>query len=158
MQLGDRVVHETHGAGVIARLEEREVLGQRGLYYLVTLYTGESLWVPVERAGQALRPPLSPRELEEVLRALEEDLPLPEVFMPRYREARRILREGSRLERAALLGTLHRRSRQKPLAPSEKEVLEALLALLASEVAASLGLGMEAARQRLLDRLEPALC
>ena len=38
--IGDRIVHPMHGAGVIESIEEKEVLGQRQSYYIMKMPIG----------------------------------------------------------------------------------------------------------------------
>ncbi|HHY67574.1 MAG TPA: CarD family transcriptional regulator, partial [Alicyclobacillus sp.] len=39
--VGDRVVYPMHGAGVIESIEEREVLGKTGRYYIMRMPVGD---------------------------------------------------------------------------------------------------------------------
>ncbi len=155
-QVGDAVVYPAQGAGRIVEVVEREVMGSRQQYYVVQLLSDAArIMVPVGAVQEAgLRPPLAAAELERLWQALAEDLPLPSVWMPRYREEQRLLASGDPFKLAALVGTLYRRDQAKPLASSERRLYEDALTALASEVALSLSETLEAAKARVTGMLE----
>jgi len=50
-EIGDKVVHPFHGAGVIISIEGKEFLEERGRYYVIDLLTCEGVvMVPVASA------------------------------------------------------------------------------------------------------------
>ena len=61
--IGDKVLYPMHGAGVIERIEDREVLGETVRFYVMTLPFGEMLVsIPVDRNREVgLRPVIGER-------------------------------------------------------------------------------------------------
>ena len=67
-QIGDKVVHPFHGAGIITSIEEKECFGETHLYYLLNLaHSKLELNIPVDSADSiGLRPVMNPEEAEAV--------------------------------------------------------------------------------------------
>jgi RNA polymerase-interacting CarD/CdnL/TRCF family regulator len=84
---GDAVMHWTYGLGKIVRLEHRQLLGQKTLYYAVQV--GDmTVWVPADdQLGQRLRKPSSKAQLRK-LRAV---LSRPGAALPQDRHERKTL-------------------------------------------------------------------
>lgn len=63
---GDAVMHWTYGLGKVVRLEHRQLLGQKTLYYAVQV--GDmTVWVPADdQLGQRLRKPSSKAQLRKL--------------------------------------------------------------------------------------------
>lgn len=69
-QIGDRVVHCTHGLGQVLALEERAINDNTALYYMVQL-ADLTIWVPVdENLKSRLRLPTNEAEFRESLSIL----------------------------------------------------------------------------------------
>lgn len=71
--IGETVVHPQHGVGRVAKLEDREFeRGKSRTYYEISMPSGSTVWVPVDRADTALRKVARKSELarcREILRA-----------------------------------------------------------------------------------------
>ena len=78
-QIGDKVIHATHGIAEIVNVESKEVSGIASEYYVVQTKT-LILWIPlIQQIKSSLRPPTSKTgfaSLAEILRS--RNLPLPE--------------------------------------------------------------------------------
>ena len=66
--VGDKVLYPMHGAGVIERIEEREVLGETVRFYVITLpFGGMMVSIPVERNQEVgLRPVVEEAEARRI--------------------------------------------------------------------------------------------
>jgi RNA polymerase-interacting CarD/CdnL/TRCF family regulator len=77
---GEAVMHWTYGLGKIVRLEHRQLLGQKTLYYAVQV--GDmTVWVPADdQLGQRLRKPSSKGQLRKLRAVLlsKAGTPLPQ--------------------------------------------------------------------------------
>lgn len=49
-QVGDQVIHSTHGLGEIIQMDEKELFGRSSQYYVVQV-RDITLWVPISDAG-----------------------------------------------------------------------------------------------------------
>jgi CarD family transcriptional regulator len=69
-QIGDQVIHWTHGSGMIIAIDEKSLAGQSRQYYVVD--TGElKLWVPTDETGEnSIRPPTESFEFKAILNSL----------------------------------------------------------------------------------------
>lgn len=93
--IGDKVVYPMHGAGIIEKIEEKEVLGETRSYYILHIpYGNMQVMVPVGSADQAgVRPIVSPDKIEEVydlLRAASSEMD--ENWNRRFRENMELLK------------------------------------------------------------------
>ena len=69
-QVGDQVIHWTHGPGVITRLDEKHLAGQTQTYYEVQMHDLK-LWVPVEpSSNSSLRFPTPEKEFNDLFQIL----------------------------------------------------------------------------------------
>lgn len=70
-QIGDKVIHWTHGSGMITAIDEKDLAGQTLQYYVVE--TGQlTLWVAVDkpRGEESIRPPTGSFEFKALLNTL----------------------------------------------------------------------------------------
>jgi len=71
-QIGDWVVHCTHGLGQVLAIEERMNNNKTALYYMIQL-KDLTIWVPVdENQNSRLRSPASPEEFHRLLATLSD--------------------------------------------------------------------------------------
>ena len=72
-QIGDKVVHPMHGAGVIDSIVQRKVAGQIQEYYLLRLSVGSmTVMIPTENTQEiGVRPVVSGQEAESLISAME---------------------------------------------------------------------------------------
>ena len=71
-QIGDRIVHPLHGAGVIEAIVERTIDGVSAQYYALRPLLGDTqLFIPVDSCEKlGVRPVCSRAKAEEFFRAL----------------------------------------------------------------------------------------
>ncbi len=68
--VGDPVMHWTYGLGNVIGIEERDITGQRTLYYAVKI-KDLTVWVPADgQVDNRLRPPTSAEEFESLFTIL----------------------------------------------------------------------------------------
>lgn len=69
-QVGDHVIHKSHGLGKIVKLEEKVISGRTTRCYVVQ-FQDLTVWVPIEDTGESnLRLPTSRSEFEAVFSIL----------------------------------------------------------------------------------------
>ena len=73
-QIGDKVVHPMHGAGVIDSVVQRKVSGQVQEFYLLKLSVGNMVvMVPTDNTGEiGMRPVVSGAKAEELMSEMED--------------------------------------------------------------------------------------
>lgn len=140
-QIGDKVVHPLHGAGVITDLVERTIDGAGATYYALTLAMDETqLFIPIDACEKlGIRPVCSRAEAEEFVRGLDsvtcgED----KGWNQRYRENMLHLRSGDLHEVAQVIKSLAVRNRERGLSTGEKKMLASARQILESELAYAL--------------------
>lgn len=122
---GDTVIHWTHGLGRIIRMEERDLLGVRTLYYAVQV-RDLMIWVPSDaELEHRLRPPTSPAGFEELFAILSD----PGELLPDNRQERRtrlqvLLRDGHTQSLCRIISGLHAYRKIRPLNEHDQHVLK----------------------------------
>ena len=130
---GDAVMHWTYGLGTVVRLENRELLGQKTLYYAVQV--GDmTVWVPNDgQLAVRLRKPSSRGQLRK-LRTL---LTKPGVNLPQDRHERKtllqeLLKDGRAESLCKVIRSLVVYAKNHPLNDNDQALLKrAQTALLA---------------------------
>jgi CarD family transcriptional regulator len=87
--VGDRVVHQHHGPGRIASIEQKELLDGSKRYYVIEVPDQAlTIQIPVRGADESgLRPAMSPAKLAQALRTLgDKPAPLPDDYKERQEE------------------------------------------------------------------------
>ena len=133
LRKGDAVMHWTYGLGRIVRLEHRQLLGQRALYYAVQV--GDmTVWVPADdQLDQRLRRPATKAQLPR-LKAL---LGKPGVTLPQDRHERKtmlleMLKDGRAESLCRVIRSLVGYGKNHPLNDNDQALLKrAQTALLA---------------------------
>jgi RNA polymerase-interacting CarD/CdnL/TRCF family regulator len=155
---GDAVVHPIRGAGVIRCVEERRWRGAEALYYRIGLLSQptSSLMIPVGSAKElGLRRAVSRSRLSQVWKVLDTDPEkLPTEHKERYQLLEDKLHAGDVLQVAeAVRDMAWRRHREGRLTTRGKRMYEEGMTLLAGEIAAAKGIGIEDAEVQVRDRL-----
>jgi len=135
--VGDQVSYPMHGAGLIKRIEEKQILGETRSYYIVHIDHGNmDVMVPVcgcEEAG--LRPIVKEPVIKSVLEALKGKS---EAMDPNWNRRNRAnmerLKTGDLVEVASVIRDLVRVDRIKKLSTGEKKLLSNAKTILISEM------------------------
>ena len=140
-QIGDKVVHPLHGAGVIQDIVERTIDGVPAQYYALKLSLEDTqLFIPTESCEKlGIRPVCSRREAEAFLEQLDGiTCSVDKGCNQRYRENMLHLRAGSRPEGAQGIKPRTVRDRKRGLSTGEKKMLASARHILESELAFAL--------------------
>ena len=135
--IGDRVVYPMHGAGIIEKIEEKEVLGETRAYYILHIpYGNMQVMVPVGHADPAgIRPIVTPDKVEEVYGVLREaSTEMDDNWNRRFRENMDMLKSGDIIQVAQVVRNLMRVDRVKKLSTGEKKMLTNARQILISEI------------------------
>jgi CarD family transcriptional regulator len=136
-EVGDKVVHPAHGAGVVSGIEEKELLDEFSRYYIIELAATEmKLMIPVKTADEiGLRPVATPAEVVAIHETLgSEPRDLVNDFKKRQAILTAELKSGEILDVAKVVRDLYWRNEASPLSPTESRQLEGAKEQLAGEL------------------------
>lgn len=136
-QIGDKVVHPMHGAGVIDSIVQRKVAGKLEDYYLLKLSVGSmTVMIPTENMQEiGVRPIVSGQEAKNLLQAMENiEVDMTQNWNRRYRENMVRLKSGDLLEVARVVKGLLLREGQRGLSNGERKMLRTAKQILISEL------------------------
>jgi len=135
--VGDKIVYPMHGAGVIKKIEEKEIFDKRQLYYEVEIVSeGMDILIPVEKADEVgVRDIVTHSEIEQMVHVLEE--PMDDMisnWTKRYQSNMDQLKTGDILDVAKVVRNLTLMDRKKGLSSGEKKMLMSAKNFLISEL------------------------
>lgn len=148
--VGDKISYPMHGAGVIQKIETKDILGEERKYYILKLpYNEMDVMVPIANSKDiGIRPIASKEEMSKVFDVLAaESTPMPKNWNKRQRDNLDRLKSGDILEAAGVVRNLLRCERDKGLSAGEKRMLANARQILESELVMVLNVdNQEAAR------------
>lgn len=142
LAVGDKVVYPMHGAGVIEAIEEHEVLGQRQLYYILTMpYGGMKVMIPLKNVDNVgLREVIGPPEVEKVAGILKSaPSPVNTSWNRRFNLNLSKIKSGSIYEVAEVVRNLMLQDQAKKLSTGERRLLDTARQILVSELVLACG-------------------
>ena len=153
--IGDKIVYPMYGAGVIQDIEEREVFGEKALYYVLSVPGAIRFMIPVDKAEKAnLRDVISAEEADRVLEAFKEiGRDENDNWNRRCRDNMTRIRGGDAFEVAFVVKSLMLRERERMLSTGERKMLTNARKILLSE----LSLAKNVAEEILEELLEGAV-
>lgn len=137
-KIGDKVVYPNHGVGIIEKIDERAIAGERRTFYSLRILSSETtVMVPVGNSqAVGLRKILGPRKVTQVLKTLREsDVSLIQDWKGRYQDNCEKMRTGSIDQVAEVLKDLTYLSSIKNLSYRERKMLDKARFLVVSEMA-----------------------
>lgn len=135
--VGDKVVHPMHGAGIIEKITEERLAGQRTNYYVFRMPVGGLvLKIPTENcSGVGVRALSSKEQIDEVLRRIPEmEVDMTANWNHRYRENMQRIKSGDLTEVARVIKGLMWRDAQRGLSNGERKMLHTAKQILISEI------------------------
>ena len=150
-QIGDKVVHPMHGAGVIDSIVRKKVAGKVQDYYLLKLSTGSMMvMIPTEHSDEiGVRPVVSGQEATHILSEMEDiQVDMTSNWNQRYRENMLRIKSGNLLEVAKVVKGLTYRETQKGLSTGERKMLHSAKQILISELVLAQSMPYEAVEER----------
>jgi len=137
LEIGDKVVYPMHGAGVIEAVEEHEVLGQRQLYYILTMpYGGMRVMIPMKNADNVgLRGVIDEPEVPKVIDVLRTaPTQINANWNRRFNVNLSKIKSGNIYEVAEVVRNLMLQDRVKKLSTGERRLLDTARQILVSEL------------------------
>ena len=136
-QIGDKVVHPMHGAGIVDSIVQKKVNGVMRDYYVLKLpVCAMVVMVPTENCEEiGVRPIVDKEQADRVLAAIP-DIPveMTQNWNRRYRENMERLKSGDLFEVARVVKGLMLRDVDKGLSTGERKMLHSAKQILISEI------------------------
>ncbi len=137
-KVGDLAVYPAHGVGLIEAIEEKEIGGNKLVFYVMKILENDmKIMIPKNNTkAVGLRSVISKKDVEKVYSILEEkDIKFtPQTWNRRYREYMERIKTGSIFDLAAVLRDLYILQMDKPLSFGERKMLETAKSLLVKEL------------------------
>jgi len=136
-EIGDRVVHPMHGAGIIESIVEEKVSGALIRFYVFKMpISGLTLKIPVSNSEMIGVRAIS---TQDAIEAVIHQIPSLSVDMTanwnhRYRENMERIKSGDLLEVAAVIKALMHRDSERGLSNGERKMLHSAKQILISEI------------------------
>ena len=152
--VGARVVHPMHGAGIIEDIVTERVDGESVEFYVFAM-SGLLLKIPVQNSQSiGIRPIVSCEEMEALLQALPKlSSDMTTNWSHRYRENLQKLKSGNLYEVAEVIKGLQQRDTERGLSTGERKLLHSARQILLSEMMLVFGGSLEEEELRLQNAL-----
>lgn len=156
-KVGERVFYPYHGAGEIHKIEEKEILGEKRVYYVIRFpLTETTIMVPSDNTNElGLRYIADSKEIKkiyEIISSKESDTD--EDWKVRYKKHQDMLKSGSIKEVTVVIKNLYERNQIKELSSTEKKLYNGALNMLISEIALSNGKNQDDVKAEIFKLLE----
>lgn len=136
-QIGDKVVHPMHGAGIVDSIVQKKVNGVMREYYVLKLpVRAMVVMVPTENCEEiGVRPIVDREQADRVLAAIPDiQVEMTQNWNRRYRENMERIKSGDLFEVARVVKGLMLRDAQKGLSTGERKMLHSAKQILISEI------------------------
>jgi CarD family transcriptional regulator len=138
-KVGDKAVHPSHGVGEVTAVEQRDIAGTSGQFYILRILdNGMKVMVPVTAATQVgLRSVMTDSDADDILttmRAREVAVDV-QPWSRRFRVYTEMIKSGSPTEIAKVLRDMNRLKFDKDLSFGERRLLDQARSLLLKELA-----------------------
>ncbi|MBP1934375.1 CarD family transcriptional regulator [Ammoniphilus resinae] len=153
--IGDKIFYPMHGAGIIEAIEEKEILGEKQLYYVINIpLKSMNVMIPKASAEKlGIRQVVDMTILEDVLSAFLKNDPEPSTNqMQRYRIHSNKIKSGDIFEVAEVIHELSHIGKKRTLGTGDKIMLNQARQILISEMILVKGIPEEQA-DHLLDQV-----
>ena len=120
--IGDKVVHPLHGAGVIVSIDERAILDEKQSYYTIKMPGEVKVMVPTAKAEEiGVRNIIDKNSADKVFGILEKDsTEMSMNWNKRYRDNMERMKTGNIYEVADIVRNLTFKQKDKGLSTGEK--------------------------------------
>ncbi|MEW9667392.1 CarD family transcriptional regulator [Ammoniphilus sp. 3BR4] len=146
---GDKIFYPMHGAGIVQAIEEKEILGEKQLYYILNFsLTSMQIMVPAsQRSDSLLRGVADTETLQVALDICHENGSDTTVYQRQQKQRMNIdkMKSGDIYEGAKVIRDLRSLSKNKKLNQADKSMLNHAQQMLISELSLVLGVNQQQA-------------
>lgn len=149
-EVGDLIFYPMHGAGFIEAIEEKEILGENSLYYVLNIpHKNVQIMIPIKTASTSGMRELVAREiLENVLQSFYEGNTEQDIYNnQRYclTVNKTKIKSGDIYQISEIIRDLTRKSKKLKLGAEDKNMLDNARQIFTSEMAQVKGINSEQA-------------
>lgn len=151
-QVGDKIVHPMHGAGIIDSIVIKKMNGVVREYYILKIPVGGMLvMIPTASSEEiGVRAVVESAEADRLITAMSEiEVDATQNWNRRYRENMLRIKSGNLLEVARVVKGLMLRDCERGLSTGERKMLHSAKQILISEIVLSQGVSYEAVEARI---------
>ncbi len=151
-QVGDKIFYPMYGAGVIEDIEEKEILGEKQLYYIFNVsHNNMQVMIPMGKTENlGIREVVDSDTLEEALKVFEEDeVELNDNRHQRYHLNVKKMKSGDIHQGVQVIRDLAYLSKNKKISSEDKMMLDKAVNIFTSEVVLVKGINEEQASEYL---------
>lgn len=144
-QAGDKIFYPMHGAGIVEAIEEKEILGEKQLYYILNFsMTSMQMMVPAsQKSDSLLREVVDAETLQEVLVICHQKGSDPSAHQRQQKVNMDRMKRGDIYEGAKVIRDLMSLSKNKKLNQADKSMLNHAQQMLISELSLVLGVDQQ---------------
>ena len=156
-EIGDKVVHPTHGAGLVMGIKKEDLLEQYHCYYIIKLAVDDrTLMIPVSKAEEiGLRSISQGKALSQVWHTLGTATEtLPDDYKKRQERIQEKLKTGDAIKVAEVIRDLSALKRENHLTSFDTRLLERARQFLACEIALVEGMQVSEAERMISETLD----
>ena len=139
-QVGDKIVHPMHGAGIVESIVQKKVNGVMRDYYVLKLpVRAMVVMIPTDNSEEiGVRPIVDREQADQVLAAIPGiEVDMTQNWNRRYRENMLRLKSGDLIEVARVVKGLMLREEERGLSTGERKMLHTARQILLSELVLS---------------------
>ncbi len=136
-QVGDKIVHPMHGAGIIESIVEEKISGSLVSFYVFKMpVSGLVLKIPVANAEIiGVRPVSTPVQIADVMAHITElSIDMTNNWNHRFRENMERIKSGDLLEVAGVVKALMHRDAERGLSTGERRMLHNAKQIIITEI------------------------
>jgi len=136
-ELGAKVVYPLHGVGMIDSIEDKTVLGEQRVYYIIKLTISDmTVMIPINKSDQlGLRLVVDDKDVKKALKVIGgASTEMDEDWKSRYQHNFEKIKSGSIFSVAEVVRNLFHRNKIKELSIMEKKLYENAFRLLVDEI------------------------
>ena len=154
--VGDNIVYPMHGAGTIVSIEEKDILGKKESYYILSMPGEVKVMVPTAKAEDVgVRNVIDKETAGKVFHLLEHDsTEMSMNWNKRYRDNMEKMKSGDVYEIADVVRNLSFKQMEKGLSTGEKKMLVNAKQILISELV----LAEHSTQDKVEDQIEATIC
>ena len=151
-QVGDKIVHPMHGAGIVDSIVQKKINGVVREYYILKLPVGGMLvMIPTANTEEiGVRPVVDRAEADRLIAAMPDiQVDMTQNWNRRYRENMLRIKSGDLMEVARVVKGLMLRDEERGLSTGERKMLHSAKQILISEIVLSQNASYEDVEKRI---------
>ena len=155
-QVGDKIAHPLHGAGIIERTETRRIGGVERIYLVLKIPVGDmDVMIPAETCEKVgVRSIIDVAEVEALYASIPDiEISTTTNWNKRYRENMELIKSGDLLKVSSVIKGLMRRDTEKGLSTGERKMLHSAKQIVLSEIVLATGESFAEAEAKLDARM-----